>query len=153
MFYSQYYICFANNIFLKALNDVCQGVPQSIVYQGIPQGTVLGQLRFNLFVNSMQHHMPGNSNLVQYADDTSVFVAANCIITGITNLERILEKLNNYFASHQLNINAEKTEFIILCKPSINTSMKNAQIQVHSHSIKQKVFLKYLDVQLDQNLN
>ena len=45
-------------------------------------------------VNSMQNIMPERSNLVQYADDTFAFVAANCINTGNTNLERILEKNN-----------------------------------------------------------
>ena len=57
------------------------------LYQGVPQDTVLGPLLFNLYVNSMQNIMPESSNLVQYADDTFVFVAANCINTGITILE------------------------------------------------------------------
>ena len=90
-------------------------------YQGVPQGTVLGPLRFNLYVNSMLNNLPENSLLVHYADDTFVFVAANCINTGITNLERILEKLIDYFVSHRLKINAEKTEFIVSSK---NASMK-----------------------------
>ena len=61
-----------------------------ILYQGVPQGTVLGPLLFYLYVNCMQNIMPKSFNLVQYADDTFVFVAANCIKFGITNLERIL---------------------------------------------------------------
>ena len=51
-------------------------------------------------------------NLVQYADDMFLFVAANCINTGITNLERILEKLIDYFVSHRLNINVEKQSLL-----------------------------------------
>ena len=109
-----------------------------ILYKGVPQGTVLGPLLFNLYINSMQNIMPESSNLVQYADDTFVFVAANCIKTGITNFERFLKKLIEYFVSRRLNINAEKTEFIVFCKPSKNESIKNVELQVHSHSIKQK---------------
>ena len=123
------------------------------LYQGVPQGTVLGPLLFNLYVNSMQNIMPESSNLVQYADDTFVFVAANCINTGITNLERILEKIIDYFVSHRLNINADKTEFIVFCKPSKNASIKNVELQVQNHLFKQKECVKYLGVQLDQNLN
>ena len=123
------------------------------VYQGVPRGAVLGPLLFNLYVNSMQYIMPESSNFVQYADDTFVFVAANGVNTIITNLERILEKLIDYFVSHRLNINVEKTEFIVFCKPSKNASTKNVEIQVHSHSIKPKECVKYLGVQLDQNLN
>ena len=83
--------------------------------------------------------MPESSNLVQYADDTFVFVAANCINTGITNLERILEKLIDYFVSHRLNINADKTEFIVFCKPSKNASIKNVELQVQNHLITKRV--------------
>ena len=122
-------------------------------YQGVPQGAVLGPLLFNFYVNSMQNIMPESSNLVQYADDTLVFVAESCTDTGITNLERILEKLIDYFVSHRLNINAKKTEFIVFCKPSKTSSIKIVQLQVHSHSIKQKECVKYLVVQLDRNLN
>ena len=78
------------------------------LYQRVPQGTVLGPLLFNLHVNSMQNIMPKTSNLVRYADDPFVFVAANCNNTGITNLERNFGTLIDYFVSHRLNMNAEK---------------------------------------------
>ena len=84
------------------------------LYQGVPQGTVLGPLLFNLYVKSMQNIIPESSTLVQFADDTFVFVAANCINTGTTNLVGMLEKLNDYFVSHRLIINAEKKVFCIL---------------------------------------
>ena len=50
---------------------------------------------------------------MQYADDTFVFVAANFINTEINELERILEKLIGYFASHRHNINAEKKQSLL----------------------------------------
>ena len=62
--------------------------------------------------------MPEDSYLVQYADDTFVFVATNCINAEITNLERILEKLIDCFKSYRLTLNAEKREFIVFSKPS-----------------------------------
>ena len=83
------------------------------LYQCVPQRTVLGQLRFNLYVNSMLNNLSENSKLVQCADDTFVFVAANCINTGIINLQRILEKLIVYFELHQLNINAKKQSLLV----------------------------------------
>ena len=79
--------------------------------------------------------MPETSILVQYADHTCGFVEANCIETGITNLERILEKLIDYFGSHRLKMNAGKTQFIVFCKPSTNTSIKNVELEVHNNSI------------------
>ena len=63
-------------------------------------------------------------------------------------------KLIDYFLSHRLNMNAEKkTEFIVFCKPSKNTSIEKINLQVHSHSLKHKECVIYLGVHLDQNLN
>ena len=122
------------------------------LYQGVPQGTVLGPLLFNFYVNSMQNIMPERSNLAQYADDTFVFVVANSINTRITKREKFLEKLIDYFVSHRQH-KCPKNRFIVFCKPSKNASIKNVELQFHSHSIKQKECVKFLGVQLDQNLN
>ena len=43
------------------------------LHQGIPQGTVLGPLSFNIYVNDMQQLFTDNCSLIQYADDTMIF--------------------------------------------------------------------------------
>ena len=59
--------------------------------------------------------------LVQYADDTFLFVAAKDIVTGVEYLQKGIKELSDFFAIHRLSVNAEKTEFIVFCKSSKNS--------------------------------
>ena len=114
------------------------------LYQGVPQGTVLGPLLFNLYVNSMQKINDETCKIVQYADDIFLFVADKCVNTAKQRLETNIAKLVEYFESHRLNLNEDKTEFIVFCENSQNKLTKNLKLQVKNHSTSLSSFVKYL---------
>ena len=91
--------------------------------------------------------------LVQYADDTFLFVAAKDIATGVDYLQKGIKELSDSFAIHRLNVNADKTGFIVFCKSSKNSSIKNATLKVGDYLNKQKESVIYLGVYLDKILN
>ena len=45
------------------------------LYQGVPQGTIMGPLLFNIYVNFMRSSVQRPTQLAQYADDTFLYSA------------------------------------------------------------------------------
>ena len=66
------------------------------LYQGVPQGTVLGPLFINIYVNDMQHMIGETSELVQYADDTMIYASHGNIEEAISILENEIDKLIHF---------------------------------------------------------
>ena len=69
---------------------------------------------------------------------------------AIQNLE-IVRKLVHFFEWIRLTINADKTEFILFCKPFKDNQMKNREL-VRKEIIKFSDYGKFLGVFLDLNL-
>ena len=90
--------------------------------------------------------------LVQYADDTFIFVSDSKIENAIDTLEKNTHNLVAFFDSHRLNLNDKKTEFIIFCRKAMNNLTKNIKMRVNNHYIEHKTTVKYLGLYLDQNL-
>ena len=83
---------------------------------GLYQGTILGPLLFNLYVNGMINTIFKPCELVHNADDTFLFVANENIEEAICHLEVNISKLVDFFQCPCLNLNKTKTEFKNFCK-------------------------------------
>ena len=80
--------------------------------QGVPQGTILGPLLFNLYVNDLTGQITEDARIIQYADDCLLFCSHQDPDIALQCLQTIFLKLESYFKSHRLNLNGSKTEFI-----------------------------------------
>ena len=87
------------------------------MYCGVPQGSPLGLLQFNVFINDLNFSVQ-LSSLRLYADDTTAYASNTDIPALEMFLYKDLENLSSWLASNYLPGNSKKTQAMILGKPS-----------------------------------
>ena len=88
------------------------------LYQGVPQGTILGPLIFNLYINDLNKQISANTETIQYADDTIVLTYNTDLKLATYNLAQSLRNISEYYEQHRLMLNHSKTKFITFSKKS-----------------------------------
>lgn len=76
---------------------------------GVPQGSILGPMLFNLYVNDMCL-VPKNCQLILYADDGILYCAGKDLNSIIVNVNEDLHRLQNYCTENRLLINPAKSK-------------------------------------------
>lgn len=119
---------------------------------GLPQGTVLAPLLFNIFVNNLLT-LPIEGKISAFADDTAIFFSAASWsdLKTITSIN--MKKVKDWLDYHLLTINVEKTKY--MCYTSYKNSLPNyTNIPIHNTNLSINAIesIKYLGVIIDSNL-
>ena len=117
--------------------------------RGVPEGTILGPLLFNIYVNDLAKIVEEDCTVVQYADDTFLFTSDTDEILGKTKLEHNISKIIDFFAKSQLVVNKQKTEYVVF---STRKRLTNTVLNVDNEGIAESNSVKYLGVIIDSKL-
>ena len=82
------------------------------ILNGVPQGSVLGPLLFNIFINDLFFFVE-NSEICNYADDNSLTVADIDLDNIIDRLETDINILDRWFKYNGMLLNDDKCHFMI----------------------------------------
>lgn len=128
---------------------------QRIVEYGVPQGTVLGPILFNLYINDLLT-LPCKGTILSFADDTIIMHSA---VTW-TQLKQIVEEefktIKNWFDVNLLTINCSKTRYLPFTSYQSNLP-KFGPLQIHTEKnkkleIEEAEYVKYLGILIDKHL-
>ena len=116
-------------------------------YIGIPQGSKLGPLIFNIFVQDIVFILDKCGKEL-YADDTTIYVRDNNPMVLEHKVNLLLEKMNKWYRENKLTLNPLKTQMMVLG----NSFKYSFRITLDGVIVSELDCLKILGVYIDNKL-
>ena len=132
----------ANRKQIIKINDSCS--PWSDIVFGVPQGSILGPLLFNIFLSDL--FLVVKDVNVAYADDNTPYDSCYTVEEVILSLQSSLKKLFQCLSDNQMKGNTEKCHLIMSTDQSVN-------FQPGGSLIERSDYEKILGVKIDYKLH
>ena len=118
---------------------------------GVPQGSILGPLLFNIYVNDMITSV--NCDLFLYADDSTLLVSGKnpAVIQNTLSIE--LNAIRGWLEENKLSIHLGKTESILIASKIRLARTDSLKISCGSVDIESKSKITYLGLTFDNDMS
>ena len=115
---------------------------------GVPQGSVLGPLLFNIYINDMKNAC-GGLKCIQFADDTTLYATGRDINSLVSDVNFWLVGFDSWLRINKLTLNIDKTFGMII---SNRETLSNPHVVFRGESIKIVKKIKFLGILIDDGL-
>lgn len=151
--YKKFFINFLSSRTLKfyfAGKFICQRVTS----KGLPQGSVLSPLLFNVYINDCLFHVPYNCVSIQFADDVVIFARDEDPSNSLWNLRAAFLSFFKWLNDIGLAVSVEKTQLIVFHRKRLSNLPDTIFFDdsPFSLSFKIKSKIKYLGLIMDSGL-
>ena len=123
---------------------------QRSVWRGLPQGSVLSPLLYNIYTADLPSCLNINCKILQYADDIALLVSSSSIQEAVLSLNISLSSLNQWLVDHGLSLSAPKSSAVIFTRRRL---IPVVDINIDNQSVPLKGQAKFLGITLDSKLS
>ncbi len=118
---------------------------------GVPQGSILGPVLFQIYVNDLPTYM-SSCQISMFADDTAIYASAHMHMELELALQDDLHSVSQWLLHNRLSINAKKSKVMLVgtnaklrCNPELKLFINNVRLENVTEYL-------YLGVMLDSGL-
>lgn len=148
-----YLVAIVQNYFTNrvVIYDTEEGRRQYAMSGGVPQGSVLGPLLWNIMYDGiLRLRLPEDAQIIGFADDIALVVTASSKEAAKVTADASIYLVNEWLTSMGLTLAEQKTEAVLI---SSRRNMNGLVLKIGESEIFTTDSLKYLGVVIDRRLS